>query len=119
MPDRLTEERIATYDAAFRAANERIAAFAADHDMSEDALPFICECADLRCRDIVRLPLEEYRRVRSNSAWFLNVDGHQAAALGSASVVERREAYVIVENQGHAREVVEELERARGEEPDG
>ena len=106
-------------DAAFRAANERIGAFAAEHDLSEDPLPFICECADMRCQDIVRLRLDEYRRVRSNPAWFLNVDGHEAAALGIVIVVERHDAYVIVEKQGHAREVVEDLERGRGEESDG
>ena len=69
MPDRVTEERIARNDALFRDANERIGAFAAQHELREDDVPFICECADMGCHEIVRLPLNEYEKVRSNPRW--------------------------------------------------
>jgi len=119
LPDRLTEERIARNDALFRDANERIGTFAAKHDLREDALPFICECADTRCHEIVTLPLDEYERVRSNPRWFVNAPWHQVAARGAATVVEHHSGYVVVEKQGHAGEVAEELAPREGEIVDG
>ena len=119
MPDRLTEERVARNDALFRDANERIGAFAAEHGLRDGVVPFICECADRRCQEIVRLQLDEYERVRSNPRWFVNVPGHQVAAHGAAIVVEHHHDYVVVEKVGHAGEVVEELAAREGEVVDG
>ena len=109
MPDRLTEERIARNDAIFRDANERIGAFAAEQELADETLPFICECADMSCHEIVKVRLDAYREVRSNPRRFLNAPGHQVAALGTAPVVERHSGYFVVEKQGHAGEVAEEL----------
>jgi hypothetical protein len=110
MPDRLTEERIARNDATFREANERIEAVADEHGFG-DPVPFICECAELRCTELIQLPIEEYRYVRTNPRWFINVPGHQVAMQGAGSVVEERDGYLIVEKEGHAGEVAEELAR--------
>lgn len=107
--DRRTEERIARNDDTFRQANQRVAQTAAGLMVEDEAVPFICECADEECYEMVRLRLDEYRHVRSEPRWFLNVPGHEAAAHGAAAVVERGRGYVIVEKQGHAGEVAEEL----------
>ena len=53
--DRLMEERIAKNDAKFREANERISAAAEEHAVEGMRIPFICECADPTCMEIVRL----------------------------------------------------------------
>jgi hypothetical protein len=110
VPDRLTEERIAKNDATFREANERIEAAVEEHGF-DDPVPFICECAEMHCTELIQLPLAEYQRVRTNPRWFINVPGHQVAMRGAGSVVEERDGYVIVEKEGHAGEVAEQLAR--------
>ena len=110
--DRLMEERIARNDATFREANERIGAAAEAYDVAI-TVPFICECADPTCREIVRMTLDEYEDVRKSSRTFMNVPGHHVAARGTAEVVDRRDTYVIVEKLGHAGEVAEALDERR------
>jgi hypothetical protein len=113
--DRLMAQRIARNDATFREANERISAAAEVYGV-DMPIPFICECADPRCSEIVRLELEEYEEIRADPRRFLNVPGHEKAAQGAAVVVAERDGYVIVEKVGHAGEVVEALdERTAGE----
>jgi hypothetical protein len=107
--DRLMEDRIARNQATFREANERIGAAAGVYDVATP-VPFICECADPTCSDVVRLELDQYEEIRSDSRRFLNVPGHQTAAQGASVVVEERNGYVIVEKTGHAGEVVEALD---------
>ena len=107
--ERAVAERVARNNATFRAANERIRAAAETFDTTVERVPFICECADERCVEIVRLGLGEYGEMRSNPRWFVNVPGHQAAAGGWVDVVASRDGYVIVEMVGRAGELVEEL----------
>jgi hypothetical protein len=109
MPDRLTEERVAKNDAMFRDANKQIAAVAAQQEITEPALPFLCECADVGCTEIVKLRLAEYRELRSNPRWFVNTPAHQEGS--QSALVARRDGYVIVEKQGHAGDVAAELAR--------
>jgi hypothetical protein len=104
------EERIALNQATFREANERINAAAGVYAV-DIPVPFICECADPTCAEIVRLALSEYEEIRADSRHFLNVPGHQAAAQGAAAVVAEREGYVIAEKTGHAGEIAEALDK--------
>lgn len=104
------EERIALNQATFREANERINAAAGVYDV-DIPVPFICECADPTCAEIVRLALSEYEEVRADPRHFLNVPGHQAAAQGAAAVVAERDGYVIAEKIGHAGEIAESLDQ--------
>lgn len=112
--DRLMEERIALNQATFREANERINAAAGVYAV-DIPVPFICECADPTCADVVRLALSQYEEIRADSRHFLNVPGHQAAAQGAAAVVAEREGYVIAEKIGHAGEVAEALDTRNAE----
>ena len=107
--DEVQEERIATNNATFREANERISAAAGSYGI-ETPIPFICECSDPRCSEVIRLSLDEYEEVRANSRHFLNIPGHEAASKGLAVVVERRDGYSIVEKTGRAGEIVEGLD---------
>jgi hypothetical protein len=107
--DRLTEKRIARNNATFREANERIGALAGIYRV-EGAVPFICECADPACSEIVQLELGKYEEIRADPRRFLKAPGHEAAAQGTAVVVERREGYVIVEKVGYAGDVAETLD---------
>jgi hypothetical protein len=106
------EERIASNNATFREANERISAAAGSYGI-ETPIPFICECSDPSCSGVVRLTLEEYEEVRANSRHFLNLPGHEAASMGAAVVVERRDGYAIVEKTGRAGEIVDAMDERR------
>lgn len=105
----LSAERIARNDAIFRTANEGISQVAEAQEM-QDLVPFICECADPACVEIVRLSLAAYLHVREDPRTFLNVPGHQASAQGWAQVVEGHDRYVVVVKVGPAGEVAEQLE---------
>lgn len=103
--DGLTDERIARNNATFRDANEHIGAAAGIYGI-DSPVPFICECGDARCSEIVRLTLEEYNEVRADSRHFLHVPGHE----GTAQIVARRDGYVIVEKLGRAGDIAEALD---------
>ncbi len=106
------EERVAHNQATFREANERINTAAAVYDVTMP-VPFICECADPTCSEVVRLELSEYEEIRADSRHFLNVPGHQTAAGEAAVVVKELGGYVIAEKVGHAGEVAEALDERR------
>lgn len=107
--DDVTEERIARNDAAFRSANERIETTAVRARM-DGQLPFICECANRACTEIVFLSVVEYESVREDSRHFFNVPGHEAADQGVGAVVEHHAGYVVYEKRGLAGRVAERLD---------
>ena len=103
-------KRIVRNDAIFREANEGIREAAEEHLESGDRVPFVCECADPNCHELVRLTLEEYQLIRSDPRMFINVDGHQASSQGWAEAVASRDGHVVVEKLGPAGDLAEELE---------
>ena len=105
-----TAERIAQNDHTFREANEQIRESAERYAFGAP-VPFICECADPTCTEIIRVELDAYADVRTNARRFLNAPGHHVAAQGYAEVVETMDGYVIVEKVGRAGDVAEELGR--------
>ena len=90
-------EPIPRNDVLFREANERIRAKAEEYGV-DIAVPFICECSDPTCLELVRLPLDEYRAIREHPARFFNVPGHEVHA--PALLVMEGESYRVVENDG-------------------
>lgn len=60
-----------------RERNERIAATATRHHFDRDLpVPFLCECSDTRCEELLRITLRDYREARADSG-YLTVPGHQ------------------------------------------
>lgn len=106
--DRLTEERIAANNAQFRAANEHIRRAAEMHEVAT-GVPFICECPDAACMEVVRLDLGDYRAVRTSSRWFLKAPSHGPGAGPAARIVRAEESHLVVEKVGHAGDVAEAL----------
>jgi hypothetical protein len=104
----LDAERVAKNDAAFRSANEQIERAAATYDV--EPAPFLCECAEEQCTEIVHLTLEEYEDVRSNPRQFFNVPGHQVSGGEHVRVVANRGRYLVIEKVGKAGEIVEDLD---------
>jgi hypothetical protein len=105
----LSEERIARNDAIFRDANDQIERAAHEHDVHE-GVPFLCECADERCTEIVRLSLAEYEKVRADPTHFVNAPGHHLPFADAVRVIAQRDGYNVVEKLGRAAEVAEELD---------
>lgn len=104
----LSVERIARTDAIFREANEQIGDYAEAYGV-QTTVPFLCECADQHCREILRLTLENYREVREDPRHFINTPGHEASEHGWAEVIARTDGYVTVAKIGRAGDITETL----------
>jgi len=101
---------MARNDAVFRAANEKIEDFVKSIDgAGEGPLPFLCECADVTCTDIIRITSSEYEALRQQPAWFATVPGHEGDE-DWARVVQANERYAVIEKLGAAAEVAAELD---------
>ena len=107
-----TAERVARNNSTFRDANEHISAKAIEYRMAGD-VPFICECAEESCTEILRLSLDAYGKVRSESTTFVYAPGHQSASGAHVRVVEERDGYVVVVKVGEAADLARELDPRR------
>ena len=112
----VTAERVAKNDARFRQANEELATVADELGMgSEQLLPFLCECADLSCTQILKLSADEYESVRQSPVTFINARGHEESARGWARVVDEFDRYTVVEKVGEAGRIATELDPRKAE----
>lgn len=111
--DTRSYERVGENNARFRAANERVHDAAVVADFSAP-IPFVCECADEHCVELVLLPLLEYERVRADPVWFLSAEGHERNDAPAATVAERHDGWSIVEKVGSAAEIARETEPRGG-----
>jgi hypothetical protein len=104
----LTQARMAETQARFREANERIEATAYNTQLL-GPVPFICECANTDCTEIVRLELDEYEAARQDPRRFFVVPGHAgpAVAAGAAAIVDETPGYTLVDKIGVAGEIAE------------
>lgn len=109
----LTARRVAQNQARFREANEGIEQAAVEYSV-DGSLPFICECSDPKCVEILRLKLAEYEAVRATPTLFIYAPGHHRAAEGWGSLVEQRDGYEVVEKVGDAATVAEVLDPRSG-----
>ena len=113
-PSEKAAEAMARNDAIFREANERIDAFAESVDAEQGVpLPFLCECADQNCTQIVRITSAEYESLRQDPLRFATVPGHEGDGPW-AQVVEENDRYAIVEKRGPAARVADDLDPRSG-----
>jgi hypothetical protein len=106
------EEKRAVNEATFRHANERIRAAEQAFGPPLERVPYICECDDVRCRELVRLTASEYERLRVDGATFVILRGHSS----DGEIVEEHDEYVVVRKPDGAGDVARALD-PRGEEP--
>jgi hypothetical protein len=109
----LITERVARNQSTFRDANEQLEERAAAIGVNARALPFICDCPDPDCTTVALIAREEYERIRSRGAWFFAVPGHEVCIVDGvdvAKIVERRDAYSLMEKVGEAKAIVEQLD---------
>jgi hypothetical protein len=99
-----SEERAARNEVLFRDANEKLG-YKREELEVHGPTPFLCECADPTCTELIRLTREQYEHVRSKANWFLIASGHDAQ---EAPAAEEHEGYFIIEKDGVARRIAEE-----------
>jgi hypothetical protein len=92
-----TRERIAKTESLFRNVNEGIRE--ASDRLEAEVGQFICECGDSTCTEHVRLPLEEYERVRGKATHFVVRPGHVKGPI--ERVVEQERHYTVIEKLDH------------------
>src|SRR3954469_12278479 len=90
------EAKRAENEAVFRDANERIETAAVELDPPLERVPFICECDDVACRELIALTREEYERVRTDGAVFVVATGHWQGA----EILEERATYAVIRKTG-------------------
>lgn len=97
------EERIAITEAAFRIANDRMAAW---DEASPDAPElYFCECAKLDCRARIWLTRDEYEAVRARSDRFVIALGHEVPDV--EAVVQTHPGYAVIEKPDAVRPILE------------
>jgi hypothetical protein len=87
------EERLASNEALFRFANERMAGWEERHEDDGRELYF-CECANPDCREKVALSVDQYEAVRASSRTFFVLPGHEQLDL--ESVVDQHQGWLVV-----------------------
>jgi hypothetical protein len=98
-----SEEMAARNEVLFREANEKISRKGGELDLS-GRIPFLCECEELDCTEILPLERNEYERVRSRARQFLLSPGHETR---DARTVETTDRFTIVEKSGISGEIAE------------
>jgi len=104
-----SEQRAARNEVAFREANERLGDKRQELDLQGET-PFLCECADPGCTQLIRLSLDEYEYVRSRANWFLVATGHETR---NGATTEEHGPYEIVAKEGEAGRIAEEEDPRR------
>ena len=98
------DERRAQNENTFREANEQIKAAGDQLRPPLERTPYVCECADVACRELVTLTVEEYEEVRADGRRFLVAPGHEH----DSEVVEEHAGWAVVVKEGVAGAVASE-----------
>ena len=106
------ERRIAENESIFRDVNESVEdtaeRFLVDGQIAQE---FLCECGDVSCFDRIRMTIDEYEVVRSNSRHFAIVPGHEIPEV--EVVVEEHPGYSVIEKLGSGGTVADERDPRR------
>ena len=101
---RQSEERAARNEVSFRAANEKLGE-KRDEVGAGGKTPFLCECSDPECTELLQLSFDEYEHVRSRANWFVAAVGHDGEI---GRTVEEHGGYTVIEKDGVAGRIAEE-----------
>ena len=85
------ESRYARNQELFREVNDRIAELATK--WGSQPMGIVCECANTGCAQMIQIPVEDYRRVRQSSGWFVIIPGH---IIEDEQLIERHASYDII-----------------------
>jgi len=90
------EERIQANNDRFREANEAIHEQADRLGADMDQLPFLCECPDEECVEILLLTPAEYTDIRKYDDHYVTAVGHEDREKPIGQVVARKNSYIVV-----------------------
>jgi hypothetical protein len=87
--------RVGESEALFRTVNEQIESTNKGlAGLSDGRMHVVCECADLACAATIPVELDDYERIRGDSALFIVKPGHVARDV--EHVVEDMDGYEVV-----------------------
>src|SRR5256885_2224250 len=104
-----SEEKAARNEVAFRRANEELVRKRRELQL-EGTTPFLCECDNESCTELIQLDLGEYERVRQNPRHFVIVPGHDPER---GRLVKTHDRYAVVEKTGLGGVIAEEEDPRR------
>jgi hypothetical protein len=88
------QERLAENQRLFRDANERFEELIGARVDGRGPVPFLCECADLDCRDRIELKTSDYDAAHVDAAQYVILPGH--GMIDGEEVVEDNGDYFVV-----------------------
>jgi hypothetical protein len=101
-------ERLARNEARWRELNTELQRGLSDLQRDPDErAAFVCECARVDCVQMVKLPLDEYKRWHADDRRFVVLPGHEYPDV--ESVIETTADYLVIEKRdlGQVHDVVE------------
>ena len=98
--------RVAANESLFRGVNEQLERLAPADPRT--VVSFLCECADLDCRERVAVARVEYENVRSDPTHFLVLRAHVDPSV--EVVVREADGHAVVRKEREAAAVAEELD---------
>jgi hypothetical protein len=102
--------RVGANEAVFREINEQVENLNRGMaEISDNQMHIVCECGDLICVERLVVPVSKYEEIRSDSALFFIVRGHDKPDV--EDVVEQTDAYDVVrKHPGDPEELAEEAD---------
>jgi hypothetical protein len=102
--------RVGMNEAVFREINEQVEGLNRGlADISDNQMHIVCECGDLVCVERLVVPLPKYEEIRTDSALFFIMPGHDKPDV--EDVVERAGVYEVVrKHPGEAERVAEQTD---------
>jgi hypothetical protein len=97
--------RIAENETRFRDINHRLAEDLEPLVAAAEPIGFVCECGHPDCTAELRLPLDDYRRVRADPIHFAVLPDHEIKDV--EDVVERNDGFLVVRKHEPTRPIAE------------
>jgi hypothetical protein len=108
-------EQAAKNEATFRSVNERLQEKADELQLGDRQTPFLCECEEERCTEVLLLRRSDYEAVRAHPRRFIVAPGHQEE---DDQLIRDEAAFAVIEKHGEEGELVEQQDpRAVGGPP--
>jgi hypothetical protein len=102
---RRSDKRAADNESTFREVNEGLEEKAAELGFEEERTPYLCECEEENCTQVVGMTRTEYEAVRANPKSFVVVPGHQEA---DDAVLLEEAGFTVIEKSGEEGKLVAE-----------
>jgi tRNA pseudouridine-54 N-methylase len=106
------DRRIGVNEALFREVNEQIEALNRRLPGEAGTMHVVCECGNASCVDRFEVEIAEYERARKDPRRFLVAPGHEIPDV--EIVIDRHEAYYVIEKNAPEAERVAEATDPRG-----